>query len=341
MDRTRFLLIGAIVLLILLVTVPLFFDIFATAAFNIHPRDDYGPYLQAIVGQGGRVPDAPMVYRLFSVLVAVPMYFLLPVYSFTNLTDIDPRYLQATEALAALSYISILASAGVIFLICRKHLEATVKSSLIVALLSLFFSSFTSEGVDQIAILIICVLLYLIDRPIPFAVVMLLSIGFNEKVAFLFVIIFALRLIVSRDRAALPLLGASLVAAIGYVAVRLAINAPGWENQMTPSTFLPGILATVPYFTSAKGLVTNIIPTVIIGVLAWVDLTTADRLRVDSPIWRRSDVLVFVCMLFLGMAIGMQFTVGRLVMFTYPLYLPLLSRWIDEWAPDPVRSAVT
>ena len=340
MDRARFLIVGAIVLLFLLVTVPLFFDIFATAAFNIHPRDDYGPYLQAIVGQGGRVPDAPMVYRLFSVLAAVPIYFLLPVYAFTNLPDIDPQYLRATEALAALSYLSILASAGVIFLICRKFLEATVKSSLIVALLSLFFSSYTGEGVDQIAILIICVLLYLIDRPIPFAVLMLLSIGFNEKVAFLFVIIFGLRLIVSRDRAALPQLGVSLLAAIGYVAVRLAVHAPGWENQMTPSTFLPGIIATVPYFTDAKGLVTNIVPTFIIGVLAWVDLTTADRLRVDSPIWRRSDVLVFVCMLFLGMAIGMQFTVGRLVMFTYPLYLPLLALWIDEWVPDPARSAV-
>jgi hypothetical protein len=30
-----------------------------------------------------------------------------------------------------------------------------------------------------------------------------------------------------------------------------------------------------------------------------------------------------------------DWSVGRIVMYTYPLYLPMLSLRIDEWFPDP------
>jgi len=335
MHRRRPLLLTALLVLLFLLSIPLFFEIYRAAAFNTAPRDDYGPYLQRLVGQGGEFPGAPMNYRLLSVLAAVPFYFLMPTYSFSNLANIDPHYLRATEALAAVSYLSLLASAGVIFLICQKKLGATTKSSLVVALLSVFFSAFISQvGVDPIAIFVISLLLYLIDRPWLFSALLLLSVGINEKIVFLFAIIFALRLIFERDRTTVVRFGVAAVAAVGYFAIRLVVNAPGWESQMAPSSYLPTFVSMIPYMFSFKGLVTNLMPTLVIAALALLDLHTVNRLHIDSPVWRRSDSLVFVVVLMMGMAINIQYTVGRLVMFTYPLYLPMLSRRIDDWFPD-------
>ena len=127
MSRGRALLVALAVVFLVALAVPLFFEIYRTMAFNTHPRDDYGPYLQALVGEGGKIPGAPMVYRLFSVAAAIPFYYLLPVYSFSKLPPLDPAYLRATEALAAVSWLSILATAGVIFLICRQKLGASTK----------------------------------------------------------------------------------------------------------------------------------------------------------------------------------------------------------------------
>jgi hypothetical protein len=337
--RGRSFLVAALPVFMFLVTIPLFFDILRSAAFNTAPRDDYGPYLQSIVGQGGGLPGAPMVYRPLSVAVAVPFYFLLPIYYFSELTDVDPYWYRATEALAAVSYLSLLATAGVIFLICQKKLGATVKSSLLVALLSLVFSGFISqEGIDPICVLIISLLVYLIDRPWIFSVLLLLSMGFNEKIAFLFAIILGLRIIVGRDRSMLPQVCMSAVAVLGYFAVRILVNAPGNENQMTPSSFLPSVVAMLPFVFSWKGLFTNLVPTFVIGALAWLDLWTVNRLGIDSAVWRKPDVFVFVLMFVMGLAARVGYTDGRLVMLTYPLYLPVLSRTVDAWFPDRERS---
>lgn len=344
MNRRRRLLVAALLGYVVLLSIPLFFDIYRHAAFHTAPRDDYSPYLLSILGQGGEVPGAPMVYRVLSVVAAVPFYFLLPLYSFSELGNIDANYLRATEALAAVSWLSLLATAGVIFLICQNKLGASSKASLIVALLALSFSMFLGlTGVDAIALLIISLLLYLIDRPLLFSALLLLSVGFNEKVALLFLMVFGLRLIVERDRSSLLLAGVSAIAAAGYFAIRLMIGAPGSENQLMPSTYLDSIATMLPALFSLKGAVTNVMPTVLVGVLALLAFQTVSRLHVETGVFHRSDVLVFLGMFLLEMLINppgghmAEYSVGRIVMFTYPLYLPMLSLRIDEWFPDPQR----
>lgn len=342
MNRGRVLLVASSLVFLVALSVPLFFEIYRTMAFNTHPRDDYGPYLQAIVGQGGEIPGAPMIYRLFSVVAAVPFYFLLPVYSFSKLPPLDPAYLRATEALAAVSWLSILATAGVIYLICRRKLGASERSSLIVALLSVFCSGYIGQvGVDPICVLMISLLIYFIDRPVPFAALMLLSIGLNEKVAILFTVLLLSRLVFGRDRSTLPQLAVSVVAATAYFAIRLLVDAPGYENQLTPSSYLPALISMVPVVFSLKGFVTDLLPTLLVAAIAVLDVWTIRRLGIDTPVFRWPDVAVLVAMFVIGMGIDMQYTVGRIVMFTYPLYLPVLALQIDDWFPDREPSAAT
>ena len=331
-DRTVY---AAIIVALVLLSIPLFFSIYRDAAFNTAPRDDYGPYLQSIVGAGGRVPGAPMNYRLFSVLVAVPFYFVLPLYTFSNLHGVDPHYLKATEAISVVSWLSLLAMAVVIYAICRNKVGATRKSAFIVALLSLFFAQFTGvTTIDPIALLIISLLIYSLDRIQLFAPLMLVSVGFNEKIAFLFVIVFGLRLLLARDRSALPFLAVSLLASAVYFAVRIAVAAPGNGNQTSPSTYWDSLVTTTRVSLTLKGLVINVLPIVLLVLVAWLDVRMARQLSYESAIWRNTDALVLIGMLLIGLAIDVQYTAGRLVMFAFPLYMPLLALRIDAMFPD-------
>jgi hypothetical protein len=331
-DRTAH---TAIVVALVLLSIPLFFSIYRDAAFNTAPHDDYAPYLQSIVGSGGRVPGAPMNYRLFSVLVAVPLYFALPLYSFSNLHGVDPNYLKATEAISAESWLSLLAMTVVIYATCRNKVGATRKSAFIVALLSLFFAQFTGlTTVDPIALLIISLLVYSLDRIQLFAPLILVSVGFNEKIAFLFVIVFGLRLLLARDRSALSFLVVSLLATGVYFVVRIAVAAPGNGNQTSPSTYWDSFVTTARESLTLKGLVINVLPIVLVGLVAWLDVRTARQLGYESVIWRNTDALVFIGLLLIGLAIDVQYTVGRLVMFAFPLYMPLLALRLDATFPD-------
>ena len=326
---------AAIVVTLIPKSIPLFFSIYRDAVFNTAPRDDYGPYLQHIVGAGGHVPGAPMTYRLFSVLIAVPFYYLLPLYHFTNLPAVDPSYLKATEAISATSWLSLLAMAAVIYLTCRDKAGATRKSAFIVALLALFFAQFTGvTTIDPIALLIISVLVYSLDRIQLFAPLILLSVGFNEKVALLFVIIFGLRLLLVRDRSALSFLAVSLLATVVYFAVRIIVAEPGNGNQTSPSTYWQSFVTTTRVSLTLKGLVINVLPIVLVALVAWLDVRMARQLGYQSALWRNSDALVFIGMLLIGLAIDVQYTAGRLVMFTFPLYMPLLALRLDATFSD-------
>ena len=322
-----------------LLSTPLFFAIYRDAAFNTSPRDDYGPYLQHLVGAGGQIPGAPMAYRLMSVAIAVPFYFLLPVYSFTNLVGVNPSYLRATEALSAVSYLSLLATGVLIYMTCRRRLGATQKASVIAALLSFSLSFFVGqEGIDPLGILMVSLLLFLIDKPFTFAVLLVLSVLVYEKIVIVLSIVVFFRFLLERRRILLPQLVVCSICVVLYLVIRLLVKVPGYENQLSPSTYLSSFWRMLSLSMSLKGLVTNVIPTLVIGCIAGLGYWTQVRFQIVSSASQRADVFVLAVMILIGMAIDVEYTLGRLVMFAYPLYLPIVSRWIDYEFVEPGAS---
>jgi hypothetical protein len=320
---------------------PLFFEIYRAAAFNTAPRDDYAPYLQYILGQGGAAPGSPMIYRPLSVIVSVPFYYGLPFYAFSNLSEVDSAYLRATAALAAVSYLSVLGSAAVLYATCRRKLHASPKGSLLIALISISLSAFVGRtGIDPLAILAISVLLFFIDRGWPFYVALALSPFINEKVVFVIGIVLFVRFAADRQLSALPRLILCAVAVAAYFVVRIVANVPGNENQLMPATFISTMLSSVPLLFSAKGVYTNLLPVILMGVLAVLAYLGISRFDLRVRVVHRADIVVFVALMLIGLAIDVDFTLGRLVMFAYPLYLPVLSLWIDKWFPQTAEAQV-
>lgn len=339
----RRLLPGLVAVAFVLSTIPLFFASYRDAAFHVVPFDDYAPSLLALVGQRGEPPariptllqNAPIGYRVLSVAVAIPFYYVLPYYSFSLLQEPDEPYLRATAALDMVSYLSVLLTVLVIYGIARRRLKCSLGASLLAALFSFGLFQFLGiTGVDPLAVLVISLLVYFIDRPAVFATLIIVSAAMNEKVAIIFAVVFAARFVAWLLRRRVPFQYwtqtlSTGIAALAYVMMRLTLRLPGYENQTNPGTWLAGAASTLAASLSLKGFIENGIPLIIVAILMLVAFAMWRR---RASIWHFSplDLAVAPALLVIGFAINMQVTVGHLVMHSFPLYLPLLAFVIED-----------
>jgi hypothetical protein len=327
-EKKTLVIIGLLALV--LATSPVFFDIYRTAAFNTIPRDDYAPYLLYLVGQGGNMPGAPFAYRIASVAVAIPFYYILPIYAFANLQNIDTPYLRATQALSFSSYLWLVLTPVVIYTIARKQHCATRASSLIVALLTFFLGGFISKvGVDPFAIFIISLLILWLKKPLLFVPLVFVSMGINEKIPVVFATLLTFRLITSGMRRCRFTLFAQLLfsylAVSGYLAAVFFLKVPGSETYTDPALFLTHLQSSLIFTLSPKGLVLNILPVLILLLI----VVLAIRYRQQTS-FQVSDVSSLFVLLTLALIADVAYNVGRVVMYSYPLYLPAVSGFIKK-----------
>jgi hypothetical protein len=344
-----------IVILVVLVSVPIYFSDYREATFNISPRDDYSPYLLAMTGEMDdtphRLPElfpgAPMAHRPLSVAIALPFYYILPSYAFSNLEEPDEPYLRATAALAFVSWIFMLGTLLLSYAIAHVRYRATRAASLIVALFGLALFKFVGlAGIDPLAIFLVALVIYFVDRPLVVVPVILLSAFTNEKVAIIAFVLYGGRfaewLIRRRSLGAFrywPQLVASVLALIAYVLFRrVVLPRPGYEGQLDPTTWLDTASDTIQLSLSLKGLVTNGVPLAVMAILVTVAWLTAPRVPVDWSTFRRVDVLVALALLLTAVLIGMEFTVGRLVLHAFPIYLSAIAVVVDRYLSS-TRSA--
>jgi hypothetical protein len=341
--RARFLETSFVFLLALAATYPLFVETFRAMVFQTYPRDDYAPYLLRLVGRGGELPGTPHVLRFLSVAVAVPFYHLLPAYRFSNLRDDDPDYRQATEALAFVSWLALAGAAAFAFRAARDRCGTGRAAAAAVLFATPLLAHYTSlGGVDPIALLLIAAAGYWLERPAIFAVVMLASVGFNEKV-----VIVASLLLVARvlsARAVAPCrsrLLACAAAAVLYAAIAVAFHASGKEKPADPRPLVVNAPITLRQSASANGLAQNVFPVAVcLGLYAFTGRVLRRR---TTASWTPWDVLVPLGLAALGLALNVGLTLGRLVMHAVPFLTPPLAlafEHLDAERGEPASTAV-
>jgi len=322
--------IQAIFLLgILLINVPLFFDIYRQCAFKIVPYDDYVPYLLHLLGKGGSIPGSPSGYRLLSVLIAIPFYHVLPLFKFSLLEVTNDDYLMALEALSFVSYLAASFSAFLIYKITKNKFKSEETTAILAGLIALFLFRFTAiYSVDLTAICMICLLFYYLDSKWIFACLLILSVGFNEKIAFLFFMLFGGRFVLSNHRNAAYFI-ISTIAFLAYFSIRKLINLPGHEYMLQPSMFLENVNNSMVLLFTLKGFILNWISgtiTIILFFLALKEYQHTSNIKkiLFSPV----DFLPILGFIIITLVTDMQFTIGRILLFCFPLYLPLATLYI-------------
>lgn len=307
---------------------PAFFVLYRLSLFNTLPRDDYAPYLLALLGRpGGAFAESPYVYRILSVLAAAPFYFALPVIPLTNTPPGLPvETLRATAAFAMLAHLALVGSAVAAYRLARDRAAASPGVALIAGGLLYGLSWYTQVvAIDPLALLFITLGLYLLERPIGFAGLMLLSVVVNEKILIVFFLWLGLRLLlVPADRRVLtiPWL-ASVAALLLYGALVTGLHIPGNSYQLEPGGYLATLRANLAAQISARGVLLNGLPVVLLLVLGLAGHRPEAR-PPTGPEWRLfrpADLLMIPVMAAVALVLTQFFQVGRLVMHVAPLFL--------------------
>ncbi len=322
----KFVVYLSLMAMLTLLTYWIFIYIYRINAFDIVPHDDYAPLLLYILGEeGGRLIGSPFTYRIFSVAAAVPFYYMLPFFEFSRLENVNVTYLRAVEALAMVSYVSMLFSCALIFLITCKKFSASSPTGIIASLVALLLFQFSAySGVDPIGILMVCLLIYYSGNPVIFGIFIILSAGFNEKISLIFSILMVSRVLLAKDKRFMPYAILSVLAFAIYLAFRTLLNLPGGGHQMQLMSILTGAFVNVSELTSLRGFVLGVVPVttlIILYVLAAKEwkLNPSGKSNYFSIV----DISALLGLLLISMGIGIQVNFGRVGMFCFPFYLPL------------------
>jgi hypothetical protein len=314
---------------------PFFFFIFRLMAFNTVPRDEYAPYLLWLLHEpGAGFPGSLYAYRILSVLAAAPFYYLLPALPLTNLpAELTPTYLKATAALAAVSYLAILAGAVIAYRLvvvrfARPPMEGLFAAAVLV--LCEFYAAF--YGIDPLAFLLVVCALYAIDRIWLFAAIMAASVLFNEKVLILFALWFSVRFVFSA--AERRFFGKRLIVVAGavaaYVAMLAILRLEGHSEQLDANAYAPTLLQNVvATVTTPRGFLLNVLPCVLLAGAVWWSWRTLDRRRCE--LFAPADLLVVPALIVITLVLTQYYQVGRIVMHAAPLFVVPVARALATW----------
>jgi hypothetical protein len=304
-----------------LLAVPLFFLVFRLAVFNTVPRDDYAPFLLWLAGaQGGAFPSSPYCYRVLSMVVAWPLYEVMPRAALTNIPgSLSPEWVRATAAISAETALCLVAACFVTVAVARRcglGLAEAALAGLLLVVLSLYTQI---ASIDAVALLLIA-LGPLLVRCVPaFAVLILVSIPADEKVALVLALWLGVRVVlVPEDRgwAWWPFVAAA-AGVLLYVAMVKILAYPGNDYQLRAAAFLDTILENLRAYASMRGVLLNILPAALLLALAWF----GQRQSRTAPLFRGVDALVIMAMLLVALVVTHLFQAGRLAMHAAPLFV--------------------
>ena len=309
----------------LFVLYPIFFVILRLSIFKTVPTDDYAPYLLWVLQEpGGAFPLSPYCYRILSMLAATPFYYILPSLDLTNIPEaLSPTWIRATAALSALSFVSMVGTMATIAALAVRKCGLTLRDGFLAALVLLLLILYTQiTAIDPLAVFVISLALLLLDRKWAFAILVLISVGINEKIALVLAMWLTIRwVLVPSDRARFSLPWISSLAAVGlYLAIVLLLRFPGHEYQLQPSGFKDTIVANLQAYLSLRGVLLNALPAVVLAAIGALGHLGRDANRTGGT-FRTIDLLTIPCMILIALIFTQQFQAGRLVMHAAPLFV--------------------
>ncbi len=327
--------LGALAVLLMLLS-PFFWAIYRTMVFNTLPRDDYAPFLLWLVGSpGGAFPGSPYGYRILAVAAAAPFYYALPPLRLSELSaQIPGAYLKATAAIALLSWLAMVLAGSAVFHIATRQCGLGKRDGLLAAAL-LFLLCWHSQayGIDPVAIMLVAVAVAVLHRPGAFAALAIISVIVDEKVCMVLFLWLTIRTAMcAEDRHTLRVQWAATVFALAlYLLMVWLVHLPGNEYQLQPHDYVQTILSNLAASISARGLVLDIVPCLLLAGVAVAGWPAARRGLRGGP-FRPIDGLVVPVLALVALAVTKSFDIGRVVMHAAPLYVVLAIGSLDLWS---------
>lgn len=333
----------SIFLILALVTYPLFFDIYRGAVFDIVPHDHYEYYAFYLLDYSlGKLPPETHAYRILAVIFVLPFYYIVPLISFSGLDNValDESYLKMLIAFSLVTYLAMMATCMIAYLTARKRFGASVPLALIVLLMTYLMLHHLREGlygVDALGVMMVSLVIYHMQNKSLYALLIIVGVLVNEKVAMIFFMVMAGRWLLYRPRQfdiylMAPVIALMLYAVINMVAPSYFHFSTGTEDHRNILNFLSQFAETLMLSFSMKGIVLNVLPVVILFGLYFLAMMST-RYMDTGVYFKSSDALALVGLLLIIHAINVDYNVGRIAMYVFPLYLPLACMTLYQWFP--------
>jgi hypothetical protein len=316
---------------------PLFFVIYRLSIFNTVPRDDYARFLLWMVGDPeGVLPISPYCYRLLSMALAAPFYYLLPVIQLTNTPEgLSPAYLRATAALSALAFVAWIAGAMLVYAVAVGKCGLSRRDGILAGML-MFALGLHGQiaAIDPLTIAFVSLGVALVDRRAWFCGFVLVSIVANEKVALVLAIWLTIRCVLDRgDRRVFGVqCAAALLAVASYFVLLKLVQIPGNSYQLDPADYPVTLRENLGAYLSGRGVLLNAIPVAMLaGLAAFGHICNRHTI---GRLFRPADVLVIPALVGVALLLTHLFQAGRIVMHAAPLFVvpavAALGGWLDS-----------
>lgn len=306
----------------------LFFSTYRVVYFGSVSYDDYSQYLLFLLGDDvGRVPPSPHVYRIGSVVLALPFYSI----PFIPLSDGAgsphlPATVQDAKALAAMCaanvfYLTLTALMVYAYLLRRigtSPLWAFAGAAAVI----LMGNQLSLEGNDGISVFPLTAALFLAaERKWKwFLLTVFLGAFINEKIIIISLLVVGCRALSTmsfRSQETKATVGL-LAIFIGFLIVITLFPFPGVnDNQRQVGQFLSSALSTISKSTTIKGLYLNIWPLAVLVTIWGIAVSH----RVPGQILHRIDILALLTFFLLVAMLNVQFNIGRLVTYFMPFFV--------------------
>ena len=272
--------------------------------------------------------EAPMNLRFLGLVVQYLIFKIIPCIELTNIKMVhNQSYICATYSNALMNYLSMTSFLSLIFIYSFKKLKLNLTISAFSLLLSyIFFHYLEAFTLDRISVLYLLIVLYFLDNKKVCILLILLSALVNEKIVMILTIYFFIKLIFNSEKFYFAYFISSILSLFLVIGIFLFYSFYlnyGYFGQNNPSSiyntfFSEGFVRLKNIFINPKGISNALLP-IIFAVSPYVYLI----FKKDNN-KRSLEILVPLSLIFLGMGGGTT-NIGRYVMYSMPLWIPLLS----------------
>lgn len=308
---------------------PFFFIFYRLFAFHTFPFDSYYEYVLAL---DGRLPisviDAPGGYRIGYYGPAFWCYKYMPAIPLSKLEGTsDPAQIKALQALAFTSYLYLCSFVITLYYWIRKQTRAGAREAAGFSALILLWTFYAYPyGVDALYFFYMTLTLLACSQPRWWAILLLISPFFNEKIALVWLMYSGLMWLTAPFNKAryLPLIG-STAALGGYFIIRNVVQLPvglyGYQTDL--SQFWTRIQLSLPVLISFKGFYTNWMPPLLLTAMSWVAWRQSNWDSGNQ--WLHPVIAILPWALFItGMFVSSDYGIGRLAMHALPFFVLLI-----------------
>lgn len=279
--------------------------------------------------------ESPMNLRFLGLFVQFIIYKVIPCIELNYLNSNSypyQNYICATFSSALMNYLSLCGILSTTYVYCKRKLSFSYGESFLTVLLSyIFINHVESFTLDRISIFYFLIVLYFLDNKKLSILLIIFSCLVNEKIIFILGGAFAIRFIIEKKNTFKSYFwasGLSAVLAVSIFYLYSVVLENGYfqsniDNGLYDTFFSDGLNRILSMFTGKSGLSNAALPLILSIIPYLLNL----NLRIKYTLYSKYDYLIPLSMLAFTAGGGMEQT-GRYVMYTMPIWLPLLSKQI-------------